>query len=169
MRTGRLPNDLNVSTRGRASVGLAALALTGLVVAGHLPRAARVIPVALTGMVALDWPLLRFLADRRGWNFAARSMGWHVVYHLYSGGSFAVAVAHQAAGTPVWRYRRHRGRAARRAGRYTPVLDIAVGTHVPEHLIAAVRRVDLGREHVVEFDPSLLAAPIPCAACAAAG
>lgn len=151
LRTGRMPDDLNTDLRGRVAVTLTGLACAGLAAAPAVPAARVLVPAALAGVVATDWPLLRFLARHRGLPFAAGSAAWHVLHHAYSGGAFGVAVAHQVTGTPVWRYRawcqRRERRRARAEGTGAGAL-VPAGAGVPRGLVAAHRHVPAGQRPV---------------------
>jgi glycosyltransferase involved in cell wall biosynthesis len=164
LRTGRVPNDLNVDTRGRASAALAAVALSALAVAPRRPAVLPVAPAAVAAMAVLDRPLLRFLAEHRGRGFAARSMAWHALYHGYSGASFAAAAGHQATGSPVYRWRavqRRRDRARRR-GLARPIPLPPYSPALGPDLVGSRRYVTDGPVPVLELEPaSRTAAPLP--------
>lgn len=157
VRTRRMPDDLNVDARGRASVVLAAVTLAALAAAPRRPAVAPLAPAAVAGMVVLDWPLVRWLADHRGRGFAARSMGWHALYHGYSGASFAAALGHRATGDPVYRWRAFRQKRDRARGRglARPVPLPSLGPALPSTLVAERRYVTAGPVPVVELEPFL--------------
>jgi GT2 family glycosyltransferase len=89
----RMPNDLNVSIGQRLSVwltfGSVAAAALGL-----WPAAA----VCLGGVLASNSHFYAFLAQRRGFWFGVRAVPMHLLYLLYSGVGFAVAVVKRTAG-----------------------------------------------------------------------
>ena len=100
LRDGSMPNDLNVSWSQRASVALA-LGLVGEPVIGTLAliplRIVFVVWVAsLFGNLALNREFYRFLIARHGWRFALAAVPLHVLYHFYSGISFAAGAARHA-------------------------------------------------------------------------
>lgn len=92
-----LPRDLNLTYASRLSallVGLL-LGLFGLMflalgdVVRIQPRLiCSVMSLAIFLLFLLNWDLYRFLAKRRGWWFAIRSVPMHWLYFLYSGLSF---------------------------------------------------------------------------------
>jgi glycosyltransferase involved in cell wall biosynthesis len=111
LETNRLPRDLNLTYRARASTGLVGLLSIVLVMlliqAPKLVQAISVprvllrelfVMTALAPMlVALNWNLYAFFARRRGWWFAARVVPMHWFYYLYSGVVFVTCAAAQKA------------------------------------------------------------------------
>jgi hypothetical protein len=79
LRSGVMPNDLNLRIDQRACVAL--VCMTPLVAAGFPSLS----PVPLLLTILLNLPFFRFLASRRGWWFALRSIPMHLLYFLYSG------------------------------------------------------------------------------------
>ncbi|HVL98423.1 MAG TPA: glycosyltransferase [Egibacteraceae bacterium] len=107
--TRHMQNDLNVDVAARVKVALtgAATAMaTAALVTASAAAAGWAVALCLAAL-ALDWPLWRFLAERRDAWFAVRTMPWHAFYHFYSGAAFAVAAVRHLATTPRrWRARR---------------------------------------------------------------
>ncbi|MCX6624996.1 MAG: glycosyltransferase family A protein [Acidobacteria bacterium] len=81
--SGRMPNDLNLSTAQRVS---AALVLLSLGLALLLPSLAS---LALAGVIWLNRDFFRFLARTAGWKVAAGGMFLHLSYYVYSTVAFA--------------------------------------------------------------------------------
>jgi hypothetical protein len=88
LRTGRMPNDLNVRWTQRLSVGLSALLVPA--VAWGAPRTGL---ACLIGLIGLNLPFLWFLRRKRGIGFAFRAVPVHVLFHFYSGIAFGLGVA----------------------------------------------------------------------------
>jgi len=88
LRTGRMPNDLNVRWTQRLSVGLSALLVPAL--AWGAPRTALACLIAVIG---LNLPFLWFLRRKRGIRFAFSAVPVHVLFHIYSGIAFGLGVA----------------------------------------------------------------------------
>jgi glycosyltransferase involved in cell wall biosynthesis len=80
LRSGSMPNDLNLRINQRFSVAMVCLA--PLLLAARFPLLA-CLALALTILLNVD--LYRFLAKRRGWLFATRAVPVHLLYFLYSG------------------------------------------------------------------------------------
>ena len=86
-----------------------AVALTWLLVAALAAAIGTDFPVAIAAALAvalllLDLPLWRYLARERGGWFVARSVPWHWLVYLLSGGAFAwVFVRHVVSSTRVRR------------------------------------------------------------------
>jgi glycosyltransferase involved in cell wall biosynthesis len=111
LETNRLPRDLNLTYRARASTGL--VGLLSIVLVMLLIQAPRlvqlisvprvllielfVMTVTTPMLVALNWDLYAFFARRRGWWFAGRVVPMHWFYYLYSGVVFVTCAAAQKA------------------------------------------------------------------------
>jgi glycosyltransferase involved in cell wall biosynthesis len=82
--------DLNLQTSNRVSVALAALlalAAAGLPLA---PWSWPALVVVTAALLALNWRLYAFFAQRRGWGFAVACIPWHWLYYLYNSLSFSL-------------------------------------------------------------------------------
>lgn len=89
LKTGRMPNDLNLRWSGRVAVASACLVPAAAALAVWY-RPAWVAAVAAASLgAALDLPLARFLRAKRGTVFAARAIGWQFVHHLCCAAGFA--------------------------------------------------------------------------------
>ena len=158
LRSGTLPDDLNVDTRSRVSAALAALLPVALAGAVLAPTTLLLVVALLVALVWLDRPVVRFFAEQRGAWFAARATAWQVLYHFYSAPSFAVALAHRLLGSPVYRWRDHKRRVAKnRARGRVPAPVVPLGAGVPRALIGSVRHRPAGRipVPVAEFEPAV--------------
>lgn len=92
---GGFHNDLNIDRAGRIKVVAVASLGLGLIGGGH--RAGRVLAAAsVVALLAMDAPLLRFYAAKRGPAFAACTVPWSWLSYAYSGGAFAFVVARGA-------------------------------------------------------------------------
>jgi len=89
VREEKLPDDLNLSWRSRASVVLVYLLLP--TAAGAILVPALLAPAGLlaTGLLLLNLDLYRFFSSKRGFGFALKALPWHWLYLLYSGATFA--------------------------------------------------------------------------------
>jgi glycosyltransferase involved in cell wall biosynthesis len=80
--------DLNLQTSNRVSVALTALLVLSLLALLLVP-AAWPLPLATALMLlALNWNLYAFFAQRRGWGFAIAAIPWHWLYYVYNSLSF---------------------------------------------------------------------------------
>jgi protoporphyrinogen oxidase/GT2 family glycosyltransferase len=100
LKAGRLENDLNLGRTTRLKIVLA----HALVLAACLSiwRPGGLVAVALLGilLLALDVPLLRFFARKRGPGFALAAVAYHGLYYLCCGQAFALGlVLHHCRGT----------------------------------------------------------------------
>jgi GT2 family glycosyltransferase len=94
VRQGRgLPADLNFTLAGRAATALVGLALVALGLSLLVPRLLAVAAAALLLAIALDAPLLAFLARRVSLPFAAAAAGLHVLHRAFGLLGFAVGLA----------------------------------------------------------------------------
>lgn len=73
--------DLNLSFAHRLSGAITALIVLTLAIGIAVPPALALVPALLIGFAAANAPFLRFLARRRGWGFAARSLGYHLLHY----------------------------------------------------------------------------------------
>lgn len=97
LRTGRMPNDLNLRWSGRLAVAASVLLAGALAVAVLYPAALVGAAVLAGAVLALDAPLARFFWAKRGALFAARAMAWHWIHHLCSATGFSAgAILHAA-------------------------------------------------------------------------
>ena len=74
-----MPNDLNLQVMQRISVAFTYAALLLSITSPEISTAL----VALT--IALNFRFYRFMAGRRGWLFALRTIPMHLLYFLYCG------------------------------------------------------------------------------------
>jgi hypothetical protein len=90
LERGSRPNDLNLKRDQRASAGLVVLAcLSAPLMLLRLESAALTV-VALLAAIVLNWTLYRFLARQGGVGFAVACVPLHLLYFLYSAGSYAI-------------------------------------------------------------------------------
>jgi glycosyltransferase involved in cell wall biosynthesis len=101
LREKAFANDLNLQTANRVSVLTVYLLLLALA-AWPWVWWAGLLAAGTAGLfLALNWPLYRWFAGRRGWPFALAVVPWHWLYYLYNGLSFAVGLLlHLIAGQP---------------------------------------------------------------------
>jgi len=100
VRSGRLPNDLNLDRRSRLSA-LCVATLAGLLALGGRWRPAwGATPLPLLALLACNYRLYRFLLRERGASFLVRALPLHWLYYAYSAISFAAA--------SLWHRRRRR-------------------------------------------------------------
>lgn len=97
---GAAENTLNVDWRSRMSVLTVGAMLTAGVAVPFRPR------VALPGLIlmacaflGLNFSFYKYLADRRGFQFALRVLPWHMLYYGCSGAGFALALLRQSRNT----------------------------------------------------------------------
>lgn len=94
VRSGRVPNDLNLSTSSRVAAALACLLIPTALAALAVPLAWWLLVAQVGVLIAVDLPLYRFLRSKGGVVFAAKGVLWHWFYYVYSSAAFAaVAVA----------------------------------------------------------------------------
>jgi GT2 family glycosyltransferase len=110
-RDRRFLNDLNLTYPARLSVVL----VYGLVIASLAmvwwPSLFAVAGGLSLALLAVNAPLYRFFARKRGWWFALRAIPWHWFYYLYSGLAFIVGtICHLIT---QWRRRRSSGETAK--------------------------------------------------------
>jgi glycosyltransferase involved in cell wall biosynthesis len=83
------PNDLNLRTDQRLSAVLVLLLVATLLVAPFRPMLLAPAVGALAAIVILNRPLYAFFLRLRGLRFTAAAIPLHLLYYLYSTGSFA--------------------------------------------------------------------------------
>jgi GT2 family glycosyltransferase len=93
LRQGRLVNDLNVTTKDRASVALALAPLAALPLAPAVPALLVVALGCVAGAMALNAPLFRFFRERRGLAFAGAAVPLYWLYLATCGMGFALGAA----------------------------------------------------------------------------
>jgi glycosyltransferase involved in cell wall biosynthesis len=92
LRTGRMPNDLNLQTASRASVALTYLgALCGALGFGR-PVFWLGALVSAACLLILNRDVYQFFARKRGVWFALGAVGMHWLYYFYNGLSFALGL-----------------------------------------------------------------------------
>ncbi len=104
LRTRSMTNDLILTWKQRAAVGLASMALVAALAAQPFLCAACAVIA-----VALHYQFYVFLAANRGVWFAVRAVPLHLAFHLYSG------FVSRSARWPIWRARRANEQSRRRA------------------------------------------------------
>ncbi|MEP7356388.1 MAG: glycosyltransferase family A protein [Anaerolineales bacterium] len=82
--------DLNLQTSNRVSVALTALLLASLLALPFVRAAWPVPMLAALLLLALNWNLYAFFAQRRGWAFALAAIPWHWLYYVYNSLSFGL-------------------------------------------------------------------------------
>ena len=85
IRSGVLPNDLNVGTRSRVSVALVAVLGAALAAAVSSPWALIVAALAALGLLALNAGFYWFLWRVRGPAFTIAAVPWHWIYYACAG------------------------------------------------------------------------------------
>lgn len=83
------PNDLNLKSDQRLSAALVLLLLASLLLAPFQPRLLLVALGAFVAVVVLNRALYGFFVAHRGLRFTAGAIPLHLLYYLYSAGSFA--------------------------------------------------------------------------------
>ncbi|HEV8384696.1 MAG TPA: glycosyltransferase family 2 protein [Candidatus Acidoferrales bacterium] len=112
LQSRTLPADLNLTLASRVSavlVGLLVLSMLALPAAafGWLPGISAMLHLASIGaivvlLIALNWPVYRWFAARRGWLFACGAALAHWTYYFYSGAVFVLCnIAHKLRGSPT--------------------------------------------------------------------
>jgi GT2 family glycosyltransferase len=95
---GDLPNDLNVSRRQRLCVAATGVGVLSALGAPWSAAAGATALASLGLALALNYGWLRFLVRERGLPFALGAIPLQLLYHLYSGASFAYAWIERALG-----------------------------------------------------------------------
>ncbi|MBI5397565.1 MAG: glycosyltransferase family 2 protein [Verrucomicrobia bacterium] len=98
LRTHRLPNDLNVRVSGRASVALAGSMAASLLLAPARPAFLGLAAGCGLALLAINLPVYRFFARKRGLLFAIAAVPWHWLYFFYSGLAFALGFVQHVLG-----------------------------------------------------------------------
>lgn len=83
------PNDLNLKTDQRLSAALVLLLLVSLLLAPFRPVLLLVAAGAFAAVAVLNRALYGFFLKHRGLRFTAGAIPLHLLYYLYSAGSFA--------------------------------------------------------------------------------
>ena len=93
-REGRILDELNLTVRHRVAAIAAMTVFASGMIALWLPFPAGTVAVlALLVFVALNLDLFRLFAQSNGLWFATKAAGLHLLYYLYSSGTFAVVNA----------------------------------------------------------------------------
>ena len=92
LRERRFINDLNLKTPARISVALTGFVPVCLALAFRVPGLLFAAAAALLGAAALNLPLYRFFARKRGVVFALQTLPLHALYHLCCAGGFVVGL-----------------------------------------------------------------------------
>ena len=96
LRSGKMPNDLNVRLDQRVSValmfGAVPLLLASAVILGNAALLFAALCAAAV-VLLINAPFYRFLASKRGFWFGAGSALMHLLYFFYSGATFVLALA----------------------------------------------------------------------------
>jgi GT2 family glycosyltransferase len=98
LRRGDLPNDLNVSRSQRLGVAATGVGVLSALGAPWSAAAGATALASLGLVLALNYGWLRFLVRERGLGFALGAIPLQLLYHLYSGASFAYAWIERALG-----------------------------------------------------------------------
>lgn len=98
LRSGRMPNDLNLRWRNRIAVVLTSLMATALVLSPWRRRLLAVVAVCAGLLLIMDRPLLHFFLARRGPVFAAKAAVAHWAHYLCSAVGLAGGVVAHALG-----------------------------------------------------------------------
>jgi GT2 family glycosyltransferase len=85
-------NDLNVSRSQRLSVLATGVLIASMAVSPWLPVALGLSAASLLAVFGMNYCFYQYLAVRRGWGFALRSVLLHLVYFLCCGISVAIAL-----------------------------------------------------------------------------
>jgi cellulose synthase/poly-beta-1,6-N-acetylglucosamine synthase-like glycosyltransferase len=96
---GRLVNDLNVTTRDRISVFLAAIAVAGIAAGWLWPPLLGVAAAALALVLAFNFRFFRFLSRCRGIPFAVGAFPLYLLYLLICGLGFAMGFVRHVVGS----------------------------------------------------------------------
>jgi hypothetical protein len=102
LRTGALPDDLNLRRGQRAAAVLSAILISlSLLIPAQAATGAVLVPwrlampaiaASLAGILLINRAFYRFLAVRKGWGFSFFAVPMHVLYYLYSSTSFALGL-----------------------------------------------------------------------------
>lgn len=92
LREKAFANDLNLQTHNRVSVATTWLLALCLVMGFVVPWLWLMAAGAAGLLLALNWPVYRWFAGKRGLLFALAVIPWHWFYYFYNGVSFAVGL-----------------------------------------------------------------------------
>jgi hypothetical protein len=92
LRAGVVESDLNVSWPQRASVAATGLGIVGLLASPLYPPAALLLVFNVLVQLVCNLGFYNFLARRKGYSFAARSLPLHHLYFCCCGLSVVIAV-----------------------------------------------------------------------------
>lgn len=92
LRSGKLPNDLNLQRSSRLSVVCAYGLVASLVTAIMRPRMMVLSAMYAILLIWLNAALYRFFITKRGVWFTIRVLPWHWLYFLYSGLAFGLGI-----------------------------------------------------------------------------
>ncbi len=95
LRSGQMPDDLNLKQSQRISAVLTCALLSTIAVAFVFQNllAAAIAGGLLLAILILNRDLYRFFAKQRGWWFAVRAVPLHLLYYLYSVLGFVIGYA----------------------------------------------------------------------------
>ncbi|MFC1680791.1 glycosyltransferase family 2 protein [Pseudomonadota bacterium] len=113
IRQGRLPNELNLSTKRRlAAVAAVALAISSLMLWWDPAKAGVVALIAGAAFVGLNAGLLNIFRRRGGFKLCLAAGTLHLFYNLYSVAAFAWAICEEPARS--WKSKRFQRKVLRR-------------------------------------------------------
>ncbi|MEM8535220.1 MAG: glycosyltransferase family 2 protein [Chloroflexota bacterium] len=92
LRSGQIPNDLNLQRSSRLSVVCAYGLIASLATAILRPSMLALSAICAILLVWLNAALYRFFIIKRGVWFTARVLPWHWLYFLYSGLAFGLGI-----------------------------------------------------------------------------
>ena len=92
LRSGQIPNDLNLQRSSRVSVVCAYGFITSLAAAILRPRMLNLSAICVILLLWLNAALYRFFITKRGLWFTVRVLPWHWLYFLYSGLAFGLGL-----------------------------------------------------------------------------
>ena len=92
LREKAFANDLNLQTHNRLSVATTWLLALCLVMGFVMPWLWLIAAGAAGLLLALNWPVYRWFAGKRGLPFALAVIPWHWLYYFYNGVSFAAGL-----------------------------------------------------------------------------
>ncbi|NOK64376.1 MAG: glycosyltransferase [Chloroflexi bacterium AL-N10] len=92
LRSGQIPNDLNLQRSSRLSVVCAYGLIASLVTAIVRPRMLTLSAICAILLIWLNAALYRFFTIKRGVWFTVRVLPWHWLYFVYSGLAFGLGI-----------------------------------------------------------------------------
>ena len=98
LRTGAMPNELNLRWKGRAAVATAGLLALAVATAPWLAASRLAAVILAATLILIDLDLYRFLRARRGTVFAIRAAFAHWVHYLCSAIGFCIGVLRHVIG-----------------------------------------------------------------------